>query len=252
MNVDCSVIVPVRNEAGNIVSVLDTVPTMGEHTEVIFVEGGSTDDTWDVITRASREYVGPLSVQCMQQSGIGKWNAVLEGFAAATGDVLIILDGDLAVRADELPRFYDIARGGAFANGSRLRHAMERGAMRPLNKIGNIVYAELSSLVVGKNLSDSLCGTKAIRREDYLRMWPEIAEIAKRDPFGDHTLIFGATMLRLPIRDVQVHYRARTYGSTNISRFSDGWTLLKLIAYAFWTIRLPRLFHLPRSLRPSG
>lgn len=226
----CSVIVPARNEAGNIRPALERILVMGAGTEVIFVEGNSKDDTWDTILREVAAYDGPLQVRAMKQPGKGKWDAVFTGFAAATGDVLVIQDADLTAPPEDLPKFFAAIETGAaeFANGSRLVYPMESRAMRFLNLLGNKFFAMTLSFVLGQPVKDSLCGTKMLLRADYERVLRRIAPFGDFDPFGDFNLLYGSALLGLKIRDVPVRYKDRTYGETNISRFRHGWILLKM------------------------
>jgi SAM-dependent methyltransferase len=235
-DVSCSVIVPARNEAGNIRAALDRIPVLGRRTEVIFVEGNSTDDTWAVIQRESAAYQGPHLIRMLRQPGRGKWDAVRTGLAAAQGDVLVIQDADLTAPPEDLTKFYDaLASGPAeFVNGSRLIYPVEKGAMRFLNMIGNKFFSRALSYVLGQQIKDSLCGTKMLMRSDYERLARRIAPFGSFDPFGDFNLLFGAALLDLRIRDVPVRYKDRTYGNTNISRFRHGWMLLKM---TWWGLR---------------
>ncbi|HVU23538.1 MAG TPA: glycosyltransferase [Opitutus sp.] len=236
----CSVIVPARNEAGNIRAALERIPVMGARTEVIFVEGNSSDDTWETIERETAAYRGPLQVRALRQPGKGKWDAVRTGFAAAAGDVLVIQDADLTAPPEELPKFFAaIASGTAeFANGSRLVYPMEKEAMRFLNLLGNKFFALALSFTLGQPIKDSLCGTKMLLRSDYERIVARIVELGEFDPFGDFNLLFGAALLKLRIRDIPVRYKDRTYGATNISRFRHGWLLLKMTAFGLVRLKL--------------
>ncbi len=229
-SLSCSVVVPARNEAGNIRPALERIPVMGAGTEVIFVEGNSTDDTWAVIQREVASYSGPLRLRALRQPGKGKWDAVFTGFAAASGDVLVIQDADLTAPPEDLPKFFAAIESGVaeFANGSRLVYPMESRAMRFLNLLGNKFFAVALSFVLGQSVKDSLCGTKMLLRSDYERVLRRIAAFGDFDPFGDFNLLYGSSLLDLRIRDVPVRYRDRTYGETNISRFKHGWILLKM------------------------
>jgi SAM-dependent methyltransferase len=235
-DVSCSVVVPARNEAGNIRAALERIPVLGRRTEVIFVEGHSTDDTWEAIQRESAAYGGPHLIRMLRQTGKGKWDAVRTGLAAAQGDVLVIQDADLTAPPEDLAKFYDaLASGPAeFVNGSRLIYPVEKGAMRFLNMLGNQFFSRALSYVLGQQIKDSLCGTKMLMRSDYERLARRIAPFGAFDPFGDFNLLFGAALLDLRIRDVPVRYKDRTYGSTNISRFRHGWMLLKM---TWWGLR---------------
>ncbi len=229
-----SVVVPTRNEAGNVSVAIARTPPMGSSTELIFVEGGSTDGTWETIQNAIKEYRGPLKLSAYQQTGKGKGDAVRLGFAKAQGDVLMILDADLTVPPEELPVFYDvIARGlGDFVQGTRLVYPMEPGAMRFFNRIGNHAFSHLFTYLLQQPIKDTLCGTKVLRRRDYERLAAARHVFGDFDPFGDFDLIFGAARLNLKIVEIPVRYRERLYGSTNISRWLHGWLLLKMSAVA--------------------
>ncbi|HAV13706.1 MAG TPA: glycosyl transferase [Opitutae bacterium] len=235
----CSVILPARNESGHIKPALDRIPVLGQKTELIIVEGNSTDDTWDVIEKEVAAYEGLLDVRYMKQPGKGKWDAVFAGFDQARGDVLVIQDGDLTAPPEDLPKFYAaIASGRAeFANGSRLVYPMESEAMKPLNFCGNKFFALALSFVIDRPIKDSLCGTKMLLREDYVRLLKRIDEFGEFDPYGDFNLIFGSSLLDLAIRDVPVRYKDRAYGDTNISRFSGAALLLRMTWFGLRKLR---------------
>jgi hypothetical protein len=235
----CSVIVPARNESGNILPALRRIPVLGAGTEVIFVEGNSKDDTWETIEREVAAYRGPLKLRAMKQPGKGKWDAVFTGFAAATGDVLVIQDADLTAPPEDLPKFFAAIESGAaeFANGSRLVYPMESRAMRFLNFLGNKFFAMALSFVLGQPVKDSLCGTKMLLRRDYERVLKRIARFGDFDPFGDFNLLYGSALLGLRIRDIPVRYKDRTYGETNISRFRHGWILLQMTWFGMRKLR---------------
>ncbi len=237
-----SIVVAARNESGNIKDILDRIPRLATRQEIIFVEGNSMDDTWDVILDecSRRRAAGyPFEIKAIQQSGKGKGDAVRAGFEESTGEALIILDADLSVPPEELPRFIDCLRSGAaeFVNGSRLVYGMEGGAMRFLNLLGNRFFGSLFTFLLGQPVRDTLCGTKALTKERYLEIVENRGRFGDFDPFGDFDLLFGAAALNLKIRDQPVHYKARTYGSTNISRFSHGFLLLRMSWIAARRIR---------------
>ncbi len=244
-DISCSVVVPARNESGNVRAALERVPVLGKQTEIIFVEGNSTDDTWDVIQRETEAYKGPHKIKILQQPGIGKWDAVFAGFTVAEGDVLVIQDADLTAPPEDLPKFYEaIAEGRVeFANGCRLVYPMESEAMRFLNLLGNKFFAVALSFVLGQDFKDSLCGTKMMLRTDYIRLLKRIRVLGDFDPFGDFNLLFGSAMLDLKIRDILVRYKDRPYGDTNISRFSHGWILLKMTFFGLIKIKFSSVDH---------
>jgi len=237
-----AIVIAARNEAGNISEILKRIPALAAQQEVIFVEGGSQDDTWAVIEETCKELQGsnyPFKLKWIQQPGIGKGDAVRAGFSIAESDVLIILDADLSVPPEELPDFIEMLGTGKaeFANGSRLVYGMEGGSMRFLNLIGNRFFGSLFTFLLGQRLRDTLCGTKALTRNNYQKIAANRNLFGEFDPFGDFDLLFGAAALNLKIRDQPVHYKARTYGSTNISRFRHGILLIKMSWIAARKIR---------------
>jgi len=238
--ISCSVIVPARNESGNILAALERIPVLGNRTEIIFVEGNSKDDTWEVIKREVAAYQGPHLVKAMKQPGKGKWDAVFTGFSVAQGQVLVIQDADLTAPPEDLPKFFNavIAGDTEFANGSRLVYPMEKQAMRFLNYLGNKFFASALSFILGQTVKDSLCGTKMILKSDYERLLIRIAPFGNFDPFGDFNLLFGSSLLNLKIRDIPIRYKDRTYGETNISRFRHGFILLKMTWFGLLNLKL--------------
>lgn len=229
-----SVVIPARNESGNIENAVKLIPQLGSHTEIIFVEGNSTDNTWQTIIEVQKKYASTYTIKAVQQSGKGKGDAVRKGFDLAKSDILMILDADLTVPPEDLVKFYNaIASGkGDFINGSRLVYPMEKQAMRFLNLLGNKFFSALFSWLLDRPFKDTLCGTKVIFRDDYKRLIANRSFFGEFDPFGDFDLIFGAHKLNLKIVEVPVRYRERTYGTTNISRFKHGLLLLKMCIFA--------------------
>jgi len=228
-----SVIVPARNEAGNIPAIFGRTPEMGGGTELIFVEGGSKDNTYAAIEKAMAENPH-RRCKLFRQTGVGKGDAVRLGFAKATGEILMILDADLTVPPEDLPRFYEVLRSerGEFVNGVRLVYPMEKEAMRFLNLVANKFFSLSFSWLLGQPIKDTLCGTKVLSKSDYELIAHNRAYFGDFDPFGDFDLIFGAAKLNLKIVDVPIRYRQRTYGDTNIHRWSHGWLLLKMLLFA--------------------
>jgi SAM-dependent methyltransferase len=229
-----SVIVPARNEAGNVADILRGIPEMGGGTEIVFVEGHSKDGTYEAIEEALQESAGRRRAALYRQTGVGKGDAVRLGFEKASGDILMILDADLTVAADELPRFFDaISSGkGEFINGVRLVYPMEDEAMRFFNLVGNKFFSYAFSWLLGQPIRDTLCGTKVLWKSDYARIAQNRSYFGDFDPFGDFDLLFGATRLNLKIIEVPIRYRARNYGSTNIQRWKHGWLLLRMVVFA--------------------
>jgi SAM-dependent methyltransferase len=234
-----SVVIPCRNEAGHIAPLVESLPTLPAGSEFLFVEGHSTDDTAAAIERAVKDHPA-LPLRFFRQPGKGKGDAVRFGFAQARGDVLLILDSDMGVAPGDVPKFVAaLARGKCeMVNGSRLVYPMQGRAMRFLNLLANKFFAFLFSWLLGQQVRDTLCGTKALWREDYLRIAANRSYFGDFDPFGDFDLLFGAARLNLRIADLAVRYHERRYGETNISRFRHGWLLLRMSAFAARKLKL--------------
>ncbi len=236
-----TVVVPARDERDNIEAALERLPDFGgADVEVIFVEGHSSDGTWEEIERVVAAWGDRVSCRALRQRGTGKADAVRLGFAEARGELLTILDADLTMPPELLDRFYEAWCEGLadFVNGSRLIYPMEGAAMRWLNHLGNVFFAKLLSVTLEMPISDALCGTKLLARRDYERFVAWRGDFGDFDPFGDFELLFPAATLGLGCVDIAVRYRERTYGSTSIRRFAHGWELLKMTAVGLLRIRL--------------
>ena len=229
-----TVVVPCRNERGNIENAIRRMPAFAPDIEVIFVEGHSKDGTLEECERVKAAYPD-RDIKVMHQDGKGKGDAMRKGFAAARGDMLMILDADLTVPPESLPKFYDaLALGrGEFINGTRLVYPMEAEAMRFLNNIANHGFAVLFSYLLNQRFTDTLCGTKVLWRRDYARIVANRGYFGEFDPFGDFDLIFGAVKLNLKIVEVPIRYAGRSYGETQISRFTHGWLLVRMVLFAW-------------------
>jgi SAM-dependent methyltransferase len=225
----CTVVIPARNERGNIREAIDRLPRLGSHTEVIFVEGHSTDGTFEEIEAAIAEHP-ELDLKVTHQDGTGKGDAVRKGFELATGDVLMILDADLTVPPEDLTKFWSalVEERGEFINGTRLVYPLEDNAMRLANVAGNKVFSLIFSWILGERVTDTLCGTKVLWARDYQRIASNRKTFGDFDPFGDFDLLFGAANLGLKIREVPVRYREREYGTTNIDRWRHGLLLARM------------------------
>ena len=261
----CSVIIPCRNEAGNIEGAVTRIPSMGSHTEIVFVDGASSDGTLARIEEMRRRFAGVKDIRVLHQvepAGgldrsadvieapttmlkLGKGDAVRKGFLAARGDVLIILDADLTVPPEDLPRFFNAIAGGKadVANGNRLVYPMEERAMKFINYLGNKLFSSLFSWMLGQRIRDTLCGTKALRKAAYQRIHAGRRDFGEFDPFGDFELLFGAARLGLRIIDVPVRYRRRRSGVSKVRVIRHGLLLLGMSAVGF------RIFKLPGRLR---
>jgi len=230
-----SIIVPARNEKGNIEELVRRTPHFGTAQEIIFVEGHSRDGTWEEIERvAALHSGGKRTIRAARQEGTGKGDAVRKGFALARNELLMILDADMTVAPEDLIRFYDAAERGKadFINGSRLVYPMEKEAMRFLNTLANKFFALLFTWLLGQPIKDTLCGTKVLLKSDYERIAAARAYFGDFDPFGDFDLLFGAVKQNLKIIDLPIRYRERRYGTTQIQRFAHGWLLLKMSFFA--------------------
>ena len=228
-----SIVIPARNEAGNIPAAVERIPVMATDMEYIFIEGHSTDSTWEEIQKIQAAHPDK-KIRIARQPGKGKGDAVRLGFSMAGGDILMILDADLTMPPEDLPKFYRALVEGRceFANGCRLIYPMEERAMRFLNLCANKLFGILFSWLLGQSLKDTLCGTKVLSRKNYEAIAQNRSYFGEFDPFGDFDLLFGADKLNLKIRDIPVRYRERTYGETNIHRFRHGLLLFRMVGFA--------------------
>lgn len=228
-----SIVIPARNESGNIENAIKRLPDFGEHQEIIFIEGNSSDDTYEEMLRVKSLYK-EKDIKVLKQTGKGKGSAVREAFEKATSDILMILDADLTTPPEDLPKFYDALKNnkGEFINGCRLVYPMEKEAMRLLNYIGNKFFGMFFSFMLRQRLKDTLCGTKVLFKKDYEKIIQNRKYFGDFDPFGDFDLLFGAAKLNLKITEVIVRYREREYGTTQIKRFSHGWLLIRMSLFA--------------------
>lgn len=233
-----TIVIPARNERGNIEAAVQRVPQFCEKLEIIFIEGHSSDGTLEEMHRVKAAYPD-RDIKVMVQPGKGKADAVFTAFDAASNDVLMILDADLTMPPEQLPKFWEAIRTGRgeFINGSRLIYPMEDEAMRFLNLIANRTFSYLFSWLLNQRYTDTLCGTKILRRSDYVRLKAGRAYFGDFDPFGDFDLIFGASKLSLKVCEIPIRYANRTYGETQISRFRHGFELLKMVIFAFFKIK---------------
>ena len=237
-----SVIIPCRNEKGNIRNALERLPLFTKDIEIIFVEGHSKDGTWEEVKKviSDKRYLKKgFKMKAIQQKGIGKADAVFQAFSIASNDVLMILDGDLTVPPEDMPKFWKkIASGEAeYVNGSRLIYPMDNEAMRFLNYIANKMFSILFTWLLGQRYTDTLCGTKVIRKKHFEKACDRNKDLGDFDPFGDFFIIFGAARLNLKMLEVPIRYRAREYGETQISRFSHGFLLIKMVIFAFFKLK---------------
>jgi ubiquinone/menaquinone biosynthesis C-methylase UbiE len=236
-----TVLIPCRNEEGNIEKIIPRIPELGSHTEIIFVEGNSTDNTHKKIEEVIKANPGK-DIKLFKQEGKGKGDAVRKGFENASCDILMILDADMTVAPEDLTKFYNALKyhKGEFINGTRLVYQMKEKAMRRLNKFGNIFFSKMFSWLLGQRITDTLCGTKAFFKSDYEKIVLNRKYFGDFDPFGDFDLLFGAAKLNLKIIEIPIRYGERIYGDTNINRFRDGLRLLKMCFIAMRKIKFAK------------
>lgn len=237
-NHSVSILVPCRNEKGNIEAAVTRTPDFGSKQEFIFVEGNSKDGTYEEIERVMKFYPNK-DIKLFKQQGVGKGDAVRLGFSQATNDILMILDADLTVAPEELPKFYQAITDnhGEFINGSRLVYPMEKEAMRFLNLLANKFFGSFFTWLLGQRFKDTLCGTKVMFRRAYEELVVNRSYFGNFDPFGDFDLIFGATKLNLKIIELPIRYKERTYGTTQIQRFRHGLLLFRMCGVAMRKIK---------------
>jgi len=228
-----SIVIPARNESGNIETIVQRIPNLGGRTEIIFVEGHSNDNTYEAIQKMMARYPSK-DCKLFRQKGKGKGEAVRLGFGKAEGDILMILDADMTVPPEDLSRFYNAIVGGRgeFINGVRLVYPLEDQSMRFFNILGNKFFSLAFSWLLGQPIKDTLCGTKVLWKKDYNLISENREYFGDFDPFGDFDLLFGAAKMNRKIAEMPVRYRSRKYGNTNINRWRHGWLLLKMVVFA--------------------
>lgn len=233
-NPSATVVIPCRNEKGNVQPAVDRVPAFCDDIEILFVEGGSTDGTWEEIERVIKSRPD-LDIKALKQPGKGKGDAVRAGFDIARGDILMIQDADLTAPPEDLPKFYNalVSRRGDFINGTRLVYPMDSDAMRFLNLVANNLFSMTFTWLLNQRFTDTLCGTKVLTRDNYRKIAENRAYFGEFDPFGDFDLILGASRINMKVQEIPVRYRAREYGSTQISRFRHGLMLIRMTIFAF-------------------
>jgi len=231
----CSVVIPCHNEKDNIKHCLRRLPKMGKFTEAIVVDDGSTDTT---AAQVSPDLNRDVDIRVISyNTKKGKGHAVRVGFDNAKGDVLMILDADMAVMPEELPYFFKLFEDGFadFVNGTRVIYPMDRKAMPILNYAGNKIFSLILSWIMEQRVSDTLCGTKALFKKDY-------GKILMRDlSWGDFDLLFGASKLCLKIREMPVHYKIRIAGKSKMNVFKHGWVFLRHALMGIKVLKLSRI-----------
>lgn len=237
-DLSATVLVPCRNEKGNIEAAVKRLPRFCDDLEILYVEGHSQDGTWEEIQRVIEAYP-QYDIKATIQDGKGKGDAVRKGFDMARGDVLMILDADLTMPPEDIPKFYNALKSGQgeFINGSRLVYPMESEAMRFLNLIANRMFSYIFTYLLNQRYTDTLCGTKVLTKAQYQRIADNRDYFGEFDPFGDFDLIFGASKLNLKVAEIPIRYRNRDYGETQISRFRHGLLLIRMVVFAFFKLK---------------
>lgn len=233
-NLKKTIVIPAKNEEGNLEPLIDRIPKNDKY-EIIISCGVSTDNTLNIAKDIKKNETF-FKVEVITQSSTGKANAVWEATKIATGDLIAILDADISVDPETIPKFFEIIEKNHadFVNGTRLIYQMEKGSMRSINHFGNRVFQYIVGKIINKPLSDSLCGTKVFKKEliDDILYWQNISKV--KDPFGDFDLLFSASYTGQKIIEYPIHYRARQYGVTQISRFRDGYKLIRYLIYSYF------------------
>jgi len=234
-----SVVITCRDEKENIEPLVERIPQMGKHTEIIFVEGHSKDGTKEEIKRVIEKYPHK-DIKLLIQGGIGQGDAFRKGFDHAKGDFVFWLEADLTTPPEELTKFWDAYISGRceYANGTRLVYKMQKSAMPVVNFLGNRFFGNLFTWLLKQRFTDTLCGLKALSKRNYLKIRKEINYFGDFDPFGDFELIFGVIKNNLKVADIPVKYYPRQYGQTKTKVFRHGILLLKMSWIAFKKFKL--------------
>lgn len=235
-----SIIIPAKNEEGNLKKLVDRIPKT-LNTELIFSIGESKDKTLEIALEIQQNNKD-FNIKVFEQSKNGKANAVWEAVEKSNGEIIAILDSDISVDPEELVNFYEIIENNYadFVNGTRLIYEMEKGSMRFINRFGNRMFQYLIGKIINEPITDSLCGTKVFKKSllKNIFWWQKTYKL--NDPFGDFDLLFSASYSGAKILEYPIHYRARTYGNTQISRFRDGYKLIIYLIKSFLIINTSR------------
>ena len=235
-----SVVIPCKNEKGNVEEAVRRIPGLAGRTEILFCDDQSTDGTAEEVLRLQAAYPDK-NIRLEYGPGVCKSRNVWTGFNAATGDILMILDADLTTIPEELPYFIDVIASGQaeFVNGSRLVYPVPKGAMNGANMLGNKFFSVAFTYLLGQRVKDTLCGTKVLWKNDWERIKPFVGTWGTEDRWGDYELLFGAAKLNLKILDLPVHYQERIYGSTKMTKvFRNGLVMLKMCWHGFLKLKL--------------
>lgn len=232
-----TVIVPTHQEMGNVDTIVDLMPQIGDKTELIFVNLPGTDGTADKIKQRMKSYTGKLKIKYLEQSAkTGKIGALRLGVKAASGEIILIYDADVTVPPQDLIKLYLalVEKKSDIINGTRLVYPTEKGAMRFINHLGNLIFARLFTWTLGQHFTDTLCGSKGFWKKDFLEFEKTKIPIDNLDRYGDFYLLMGAYRRNLKIAEVPVRYKTRRYGDTKLNRVLNGWQFLRIFVYFFW------------------
>ncbi len=232
-NYSKSIIIPAKNEEGNLEPLISRIPRNNKY-EIVLSCGDSKDKTLEVANKIKNKE-NYFSIKVIEQTGNGKANAVWEALEKCTGEVIAILDADISVEPETIDDFFEIIdkNYGDFVNGTRLIYEIEKGSMRFINLIGNRLFQNIVGAIAKRPLTDSLCGTKVFKRDlvEKIKWWQNTFKM--KDPFGDFDLLFTASYFSEKIIEYPIHYKTRTYGKTQISRFRDGYKLIRYLFKSF-------------------
>jgi glycosyltransferase involved in cell wall biosynthesis len=222
-----SVVIPTLNEARNLDHVFAALPP--DLHEVILVDGHSVDGTPDVARRLRPD------VRVVNQTRKGKGNALACGFAAATGDIIVMIDADGSTDPAEIPRFVEALTSGAdFAKGSRFAPGAGSTDITPLRKLGNKLLGLAVNLMYGTRYSDLCYGYNAFWTRHAPAFGLQAESPGQRKVWGDGFEIETVLNLRasaagLAITEVPSFEHARIHGTSNLHTLRDGRRVLRTI-----------------------
>lgn len=212
-----SVVIPAMNEAENLPYVFKTLPDWIH--EVVLVDGNSTDDT----IRVARELRPDVVV--VKQVGKGKGDALISGFAACTGEIIVMVDADGSADGEEIVSYVSALVGGAdFAKGSRFANGGGTDDMTPVRKFGNWALCTVVNRKFGARYTDLCYG--------YNAFWKHCLDRITLDCTGfeiETLMNIRVVKAGLRVQEVPSHEYNRIHGVSNLSAVRDGIRVLKVI-----------------------